>query len=119
MFRESIQKVVEGSPGALAGVLMGFDGIAVDGFSRPGGTIDMGDVAMELSHVYKQIRSAAGQLEVGVLNEVTFAADNMTVVARLLNDEFFVAVALAPGGNTGKARYLLRIAAPAIRAELL
>jgi hypothetical protein len=35
----------------------------------------------------------------------------MTTVIRLLNDEYFVAMALRPTGNLGKARYLLRVQA--------
>ncbi len=35
-----------------------------------------------------------------------------------LSDEYFVAVALDPGGNFGQARYLLRLAVPEIKAKL-
>ena len=37
---------------------------------------------------------------------------------RPLTDEYFVAVSLKPGGNTGKGRYLLRIVGPQLIAEL-
>jgi hypothetical protein len=42
----------------------------------------------------------------------------MTTLIRLLNDEYFVVVALQPSGNIGKARYLLRISAPKLLEKL-
>ena len=35
-----------------------------------------------------------------------------------VDDDTFVAVAVAPDGNTGQARYLIRRQMPALRAEL-
>jgi hypothetical protein len=37
---------------------------------------------------------------------------------RLLNEEYFVAVAMRPQGNLGKARYLLRTQAPKLLENL-
>jgi hypothetical protein len=42
----------------------------------------------------------------------------MTTVIRLLNDDYFVAMTLRPGGNYGKARYLLRANAGKLLGEL-
>ncbi len=39
-------------------------------------------------------------------------------MARLISPEYFMVVALEPGGNLGKARYLLRVTAPKLRSEL-
>jgi len=36
----------------------------------------------------------------------------------VLNDEYFVAMTLAPGGNSGKARFLLRTASSKLLSEL-
>jgi hypothetical protein len=40
------------------------------------------------------------------------------VVARLVSPEYFMVVALQPDGNFGKARYMLRVTAPKLLAEL-
>jgi hypothetical protein len=45
-------------------------------------------------------------------------AENLTALIRLLNEEYFVIVALEPSGNLGKARYLLRIQAPKLLEKL-
>jgi hypothetical protein len=37
---------------------------------------------------------------------------------RVINETYFVAVALSPEGNLGKGRYLLRIVAPKLAEEL-
>jgi hypothetical protein len=34
MFQETLREVVEGTEGAIAGLLMGFDGITVDSYTR-------------------------------------------------------------------------------------
>jgi predicted regulator of Ras-like GTPase activity (Roadblock/LC7/MglB family) len=119
MFRESLQKLVERVDGGVAGILMGFDGISVEAYTRPSeaGT-DIQTVGMELAHVIGQVRRAAELLEVGRLGEVTLKADKLVVVVRALTDEYFLAFALRPTGNFGKARYVLRVLAPKIQAEL-
>lgn len=118
MFRETIQKVVDRVDGGLAGVLMGFDGISVEGYTHPRAATDINTVGMEVAHLLTQIRRAAELLEVGGLSEVTMKAEGLLVVARVINEEYFVACALAPSANLGKARYLLRLCVPDIAAEL-
>lgn len=118
MFRETLQKMVDRVDGGLAGVLMGFDGISVESYTRPAVDTDIQTVGMELSHVLSQVRRAAELLEVGGLDEVTLRAEKLVVVVRVLSAEYFVACAMKPEANAGKARYLLRVAAPQIQAEL-
>ena len=42
----------------------------------------------------------------------------MTLVVRMLTDEYFLACAVLPTGSLGKARYLMRVTAPTLRADL-
>ena len=37
---------------------------------------------------------------------------------RVVNASYFVAFTLTPEGNVGKARFLMRLTAPALRADL-
>jgi hypothetical protein len=39
-------------------------------------------------------------------------------VVRIVSPEYFMVVALTQEGNVGKARYLLRVTAPKLKAEL-
>ncbi|HEU4536516.1 MAG TPA: hypothetical protein VFS00_20465, partial [Polyangiaceae bacterium] len=61
---------------------------------------------------------AAESLEAGSTHEVAILSDRVMTIIRVVNRDYFLAVALEPGGNVGKARYLLRTAAPAILREL-
>lgn len=118
MFREVLQEVVDGTDGGMAALVMGYDGIPVDQYVRNGTALDVATIGMEYSVILKEIRRAAQMLDSGVANEVSIRAERMTTVIRFLNDEYFVAVALAPEGNTGKARFMLRVRAPKILSSL-
>ena len=118
MFREGLQKIVDNVEGGLAGVLMGFDGIAVDTYAPTAPAFDVQTIGMEFSFILTQVRKAAEILEVGRVRELAIKAEQLTVLIRVLSDEYFVALALKPNGNYGKGRYLLRVVAPKMAAEL-
>ena len=118
MFREPLQKVVDNTEGGIAGLVMGFDGISVEAYTRQGQQIDINTVGMEFSFILGQIRKAASVLEIGDVNEVTIRAEKLTIVIRVLSSEYFLALALTPEGNFGKGRYLMRVVAPKLQAEL-
>lgn len=119
MFRDTLQKMVDRLSGGVAGILMGFDGISVDSYTKPGEEIvDIQTVGMELAHVVGQMRKAAEQLDRGPLQEITLKAERLTIFVHLINDEYFVACAVKPEASFGKARYLMRLLAPQIQAEL-
>ncbi len=119
MFRESLQGMVDRLAGGVAGILMGFDGIAVDAYTKSGEeAVDIQTVGMELAHAVVQMRKAAEHLDVGQVRELTLRADKLVVLVYLVTDEYFVACAVKPEASFGKARYLMRLLAPQIRAEL-
>ena len=119
MFRESIQQFVENTEGAEAGLLMDFEGIAVEAYSKEGCACDIEVVGAEASVVVKAIQRAGEMLDVGQMREISFQSDHMTTLIRILNDNYFVALTLGPGGNVGKGRYLLRTTAPQLASELV
>lgn len=120
MFREVLQDVVDRTEGGVAGLLMGFDGIPVDHYVRDSGApfADVETVGMEFSVILKDIRKAAELLEAGSASEIAVRAEKMTTVMRVINEEYFVAITLQPGGNFGKARFLLRTAGSKLYSEL-
>jgi predicted regulator of Ras-like GTPase activity (Roadblock/LC7/MglB family) len=118
MFQETLKQLVDRVDGAVAGILMGYDGISVESYTRPTDPTDIQTVGMELAHVIAQMRKAAEMLEVGRLTEVSLKAEKLTVLVYALNEEYFLAFAIAADGNFGKARYVLRLVAPKIQAEL-
>jgi predicted regulator of Ras-like GTPase activity (Roadblock/LC7/MglB family) len=118
MFRENLQRIVEQTEGGVAGLLMGFDGIAVDSYSKAPDQLDIQTVGMEFSFILTQVRKATEILEVGGVQEVTIRAERVTILIRVLTQEYFLALAVTPQGNAGKGRYLLRVVAPKMQAEL-
>lgn len=118
MFKETLRQMLERCEGSLAGVLMGFDGIAVDSYAVPDGDRDGETVGMELSHVLGQVRLASAALEAGGLEEVTIRCSRLMVVLRALSEEYFLALVMRPDANLGKARYVCRIASPDLRKNL-
>ncbi len=108
MFKDTLEKIVNQTPGGVGVVLMGYDGIAVDQYFLDSGDIDLQLVAVEYSNVVKEIRHTAEVLGTGALQEVTIKTGRYYVVIYALTDEYFVALTLKREGNLGKGRYLVR-----------
>jgi predicted regulator of Ras-like GTPase activity (Roadblock/LC7/MglB family) len=117
MFKEAIRDVVEGTDGGMAGVLMDFEGIAVDSYVK-GETLDINAVGAEYSVILKSIQRATESLEAGGAREIAIQSDKITTLIRILNDDYFLAITLSPDGNFGKGRYLMRTAAPKLLEQL-
>jgi predicted regulator of Ras-like GTPase activity (Roadblock/LC7/MglB family) len=118
MFAETLKRVVDNVDGGIAAVVMGLDGIPVDTYVRLNDRIDVNTVAMEFSFILTQVRKAGDSLQVGGLDELSVKAQRLLLVCRMLSPQYFVAVAMAPEGNFGKCRYLMRMAQPALVAQL-
>jgi predicted regulator of Ras-like GTPase activity (Roadblock/LC7/MglB family) len=118
MFKDVLRNLVEGTDGAVASILMGFDGIAVEVYTRDSTSVNLETVGAEYSALLSRIKEASNMLELGATKEVAVQAESMTTVVRLLNDEYFVAMALEPSGNLGRARYMLRIQADSFLDQL-
>ena len=79
---------------------------------------DVQTLAMEFAHLIAQARRTLTSLDAGALEEFTLRTDVLTLVVRVLTPEYFLGCAIMPQGGLGRARYLMRIAAPALRADL-
>ncbi len=117
-FREHLQAVCRGVDGALACSLMGMDGIEVDTHVQTDTPIDVKSMMVEMTGILRTAREAAHTHEAGGLAEFSVGTDRLLTVGRILSPDYFMVVALAPEGNQGKARYLLRVTAPRVLAEL-
>jgi predicted regulator of Ras-like GTPase activity (Roadblock/LC7/MglB family) len=118
LFAETLKKVVDNIEGGIAAVIMGLDGIAVDSYVKLDDRVDVNTVAMEFSFILTQVRKAGDSLAVGNLEELSVKAQRLLLVCRMLSAQYFIAIVMAPEGNFGKARYLARLAQPALVAQL-
>lgn len=118
MFKEALRDIVDRTDGGIAGLLMDSSGIALESYSRDGAPFDITTIGVEFSVVVGSIKRATQMLEAGSAHEVAIGTDKMITLIRMLSDTYFLALALAPDGNFGKGRYLMRTAAPKLLAEL-
>ena len=118
MFAETLKKVVDNVDGGIAAVIMGLDGIPVDSYVRLNDRVDVNTVGMEFSFILTQVRKAGDSLQVGGLEELAVKAQRLILICRMISPQYFVAIAMAPEGNFGKCRYLVRLATPALVAQL-
>jgi predicted regulator of Ras-like GTPase activity (Roadblock/LC7/MglB family) len=117
-FREHLQTVCQSCEGAIACTLMGVDGIEIDTHLVGDADLDVKSLLVEYSGLLRGAREAAEAHEAGGLAELSISTDKVVTVARLVSPEYVMVIALEPGGNLGKARYLLRVTAPKLMAEL-
>jgi predicted regulator of Ras-like GTPase activity (Roadblock/LC7/MglB family) len=117
-FKAILKEIVEDSCGGLGGVIMGYDGIAIDEYLDDAGGVDVPMLAVEYASVLKEIKRTIGVLQTGELEEVSIISEKCSIIVRGISDDFFVAVVLGADGNFGKARYLLRRVAPKLREAL-
>ncbi len=113
MIAETLQKIVETTPGAIAASFMDADGIAIETHVA-GDDFDIETVAAEFSVRFKSLREASVALELGGINDMTVKMDEATLIVRFLG-EYYVVLVLKPEGMTGKGRYKLRSTASVFR----
>jgi predicted regulator of Ras-like GTPase activity (Roadblock/LC7/MglB family) len=118
-FRPHLQHVCDQVDGAVACALMAIDGIEVETHvASPDAAVDLRSLLVEYSGLFRTAAEAAQANQAGGLDELSVSTERLTAVARVVSPEYFLVVALRPGGNHGKARYLLRVTAPKVKAEL-
>ena len=112
-FEPTLQKMIDGCSGAIGIALMGSDGIAVAELQAPDPDLsvldgEVGAAGIEFGRILDEVRKASDALSGGRLEEVVVGLARFTLVFRAVDDELFLVVALAVGGNLGKARFLMR-----------
>ena len=138
-FRSILQTIVDGCGGGLGAALMGNDGIPIEQVSPvksiprrriacPTRTMSRGALAMprddvgaagvEFGRILEEIRKASDALGGGSLIETVVSLAHFTLILRHVDDDTFLVLALAPDGNLGKARYLIRRHLLELREEL-
>ena len=80
--------------------------------------IDIQIIAVELATILEGIKSAADSMQAGALEELTINTGGALVILRIVNPEYFLAMAFKSTANFGKARYYMRLAAPKLKEQL-
>lgn len=120
-FETILREIVSGCE-ALGAALMGADGIPIAQEMAPAADEEaseaLGVLGVELGRLLDETRKAADSIEGGAVDELTTRMSRFAVVARAVDEDTFLVVALAPQGNLGKARFLARRHLPALRQQL-
>lgn len=116
-FSEILSRLVDSVDGCTAGLIIGFDGVAVDQYSEDGASIDLQTLGVEYCTALGEVKRTADSLGAGAVQEVAVQTDGATVLMRPINDEYFVVLVLEQGGNFGKGRYYLRRAVRELAPE--
>jgi predicted regulator of Ras-like GTPase activity (Roadblock/LC7/MglB family) len=124
-FETTLREIMEGSGGGLGIALMGSDGIPIIqlapelevGVSNPLGD-DIGNAAVEFARILCEIQKVSDALNAGAMAETVITLARFQLLFRQVDDDVFLALALSPEGNAGKARYLIRRHLHALRSEI-
>jgi predicted regulator of Ras-like GTPase activity (Roadblock/LC7/MglB family) len=118
-FLTHLESVVSQVDGALACSVMGFDGIAVETHHKaPASELDLSTIWVEYANILTQVKTAAELLKTGTVTELSINSEKVITLMRMVSPEYFIVLALSPNGNYGKGRYVLRLTAPLVKAEL-
>jgi predicted regulator of Ras-like GTPase activity (Roadblock/LC7/MglB family) len=122
-FAALLREIVDGCSGGIGAVLMGVDGIPIEQVTASAATAreladEIATAGTEFGRILDEIRKASDAVGGGALHEATIVLSGMTLVLRSIDEDTFLALALAPDGNLGKARYLMRRQLPALRQAL-
>lgn len=115
-FADIIRQVVDGTDGAIGGLIVGLDGIPVEEYSYKS-DFDLQSMTVEYSALLKEIEKGSQVTEMGSAKEVTVIADKAMIMLRRLNAEYFFVLVMKPEGNFGKGRFLLRMSIPKLLKE--
>ena len=116
--RDSLNTIVHSVDGALAAIIMAYDGISIDEVTVEQSEFDMQLLSVEYATVLKEIKRAVDIIKMGDLEEVSISTSRTCVVVRVLNDDLFTALIMTRDGNIGKGRYLLKLKSFEILREL-
>lgn len=107
--RDALNTIVQSVDGALAAIIMAYDGIPIDEVTVDQTEFDMQLLSVEYATVLKEIKRAVDVIKMGELEEVSITTTRTCLVVRILNDDLFAALIMNREGNVGKGRYLLKL----------
>lgn len=119
-FQEQLANVVENVEGGLSCVLMSRDGLKLGSHDVPSqqGVIDSETYGIEFTGIFNQMYQVAQRSQTGAPTQLVVHNEGLIAVFHFLTDDYFVYLTLAPDGNVGKGRFLLRRASAGLREAL-
>ena len=122
-FTSTLQQIVDQCGGGIGIALMDREGISIEqvtATSMPEDCLDedIGTAGAEFSLILAEVHKASDALGGGAVRELLVSLGRFNLIMCLVDEGYFLVLALTPDGNLGKARYLLRRHLPSIREEM-
>ncbi len=117
-FIESLTDIVDRIEGCSGAVILGINGIVIERYMPDlDPDLDIELVATELTTLLRRSMRVASDTELGDMREMMLSTDRQSFLLRPITAEYFLLLALNPGGNVGRARFELRKVQLALEAE--
>jgi len=119
-FESILESIVREGKGVLGVALMETDGIPIAQVKGVSGGMsgDLTSAGIEFGRIIGDIAKAADSVGGGAVQETVVSLARFTLIFHGIDEDVILVLALAPDGNLGKARYLIRRNLMAIRHEL-
>lgn len=117
-FSDTLGDLAKRIEGAVAAIILGIDGIPIErhiAAVEPG--LDLEMIATELTTLLRRGMHTANDTALGDLREMVIATERLTILLRPITPDYFLMLAVLPGGNVGRARYELRKAQLVLEEE--
>lgn len=119
-FIQSLTDIVDRIEGCAGAVILGIDGIPIERYMPDlDPELDLDLVATELTTLLRHSMRVASDAELGGMREMMFNTDRQIFLLRPITEDYFLLLALNPGGNVGRARFELRKVQLALEAEFV
>ena len=117
-FEDVLSKVVNRVEGGTAAIILGVDGIPIERYTSDfDSSLDIEAIGTEFTTLLRRSIHTASDTALGELNELVFATDKMFFLIRPITNDYFILLAISPGGNVGRGRFELRKAQLALESE--
>ena len=123
-FEPILEQIVADGPGILAAALVAEDGLIIGQASastRPqdgGAPWDLTAWGVEMGRFFEGLSAHSHEWGAGGPSELMIRLEGLTVLGSRLDEEILLVLGVAPDGNIGKARYLMRRERWAISQEI-
>jgi predicted regulator of Ras-like GTPase activity (Roadblock/LC7/MglB family) len=109
MFKETLQRLIDRTEGATGALIMGTDGIAVEKvLLEEARAANLDVAAAEFTSLLRGARRVGEDTGIGAVQELIVGFEDMRVLIRAFNRDYFAVLALREDGNLGRARFELR-----------
>ena len=128
-FASVLRTIVDECGGGVGAALLGSDGIAIEqveatalpaSFAGDASAVadEVAALGVEFGRILDEARKAADAAAAGATLELGVRTERFHMLLHAVDRETYLVLVLAPEGNVGKGRYLLRRQLLAIRQEL-